>query len=561
MRKLGLGLILILLFPAFPVLIVKVQAATGGLIVTVQNYDETPAFFLPGTTTVRVIGSGGVVVGSQNIDSSSRAYFDLNGGSYSVEVYHASSLGLGINEFWGSATGYIVSPGESIGYVFIRIAPIILSVQYSNPNPVVGQSVSVSLVVRNIDPSASRRCSVRLILDRDKVSSYDFDQTSSQVTIPIGNSYTFRFTVPSPAAGAYYADAVLTAVYGSSLLTDQWVWGSPLPVVLPLLMDQSLSSSTAVPGQSLTVGYYVSNPSSSNISVGLGFSIRMSGTTSEIYDSANDKVYSLSPGSGWYFRNFTVPSNLTPGSYEATWGIWPGVPRIGTPVQTTGWLSGLLTIVGVASVVFSATGLGVPTSGVTLTVDSSQYSTLPQFFVWTVGSSHSYSWSSFVNDVASSTKMYEWQSCSGLASLQTGTLTVPSNGGSVAASYVTDYQVICAVSLAGGGSMDPSGTQWVRAGSSLSIIAQPDAEYSFLNWSISSLSSISALNSSSASTSATINGAGTITASFSPLVIPEFSPLAMLLVLIASTTSLFALLNQKNTRQSPERFDASSKKG
>ncbi len=59
MRKLGLVLILILVFPAFSVLASEVQAATGGLIVTVQNYDGTPAFFVGGTTTVKVIDNNG----------------------------------------------------------------------------------------------------------------------------------------------------------------------------------------------------------------------------------------------------------------------------------------------------------------------------------------------------------------------------------------------------------------------------------------------------------------------------------------------------------------------
>jgi hypothetical protein len=546
MRKLGLCLILILIFPAFSTLIPKVNAAPGTLVITVLNYDGTPAFFLPGTTTVNVLTTSGTTVGSQNIDSNSRATFNLNEGPYNVEIFHASGLGLGINEFWGRATDYLVFPGIATGYEFTRSAPIFQSVQYSNPNPVVGQPVTVSLTVRNIDPFASHRCSVRLFLDRDQVSPYDINQTSTQTTILAGNSYIFRFTFLSLVAGTYYADAVLTAVYGSSFLTDQLVWGNPLPVVLPVLIDQTLSSSTALPGQSLVVGYHVSNPSGSSVNVGLGFSIRMSGTTSEIYDPVGDKIFSLSPGSSWYFRNFTVPFTAAPGSYETTWGIWPGLPRTGTPLQTTGWLSGFLTIVGVASVVFSATGLGSSTTGTILTVDGLQYASLPQFFSWAVGSSHSYTWGSYVNDAASGTRQYEWQSCSGLASVQTGTLSVPSSGGSVAASYATNYQVVFAVNPPGGGSSVPSGVQWCRAGSDLSIVAQPESGYSFQNWSISGLSPISVVNSSSASTSATVNGAGTVTANFLPSVIPEFGPWAMLFVLMASTASLSAMMKRKN---------------
>jgi hypothetical protein len=552
MRKLGLGLILILVFPAFSILVPEVQAATGSLIVTAQNYGDTPAFFLPGTTTVKVIDFSGITVGSQNIDSNSRAIFnDLNAAApYSIEVYHASGLGLGTNEFWGSATGVIVSAGGATGYVFTRSAPIFQTVQYNNSNPTVGQAVTVSVTVNNIDLFSSRRCSVRLIMDRDKISPFDFDQTSSQVTISSGSTYTFRIVFSTLVAGTYYATAVLSAVYGSSLATDQLVWSSPLTVVQPILADQNLSSSIANPGQSLTVGYYISNPSSSNISVGLGVGIRMTGTTGEINDRAADKIISVSPGSGWYYRNFAVPSTVVVGSYDVYWGIWPNLPRTGTPIQTTGWLSDLLTIAGMVSVVFSATGLGPSTSGLILTVDGVQYGSVPQTFSWTVGSSHSHTWASFVNDATSSTKAYEWVSCSGLSSLQSGTLAVPSSGGSVVASYATDYQVIFALNPPNGGSTAPTGAHWYRAGSDQSIVAQPAFDYSFQNWNVSTLSSISILNSSSASTSLTINGAGTITASFSSSVIPEFSPLAMLFVLMALTTFLFALLKRKTTSQS-----------
>jgi hypothetical protein len=564
MRKLGLGLILILVFPAFAVLVPEVQAATGGLVVTVENYGGTPASLLPGTTTVNVIDFSGVTVGSQNIDINSRVTFnDLNTAApYSIEVYHASGIGLGINEFWGRTTGILVSPGL-ISIVFTRSAPIFQTVQYNNSNPTVGQAVSVSVTVMNIDPTASRRCAVRLILDRDMIFPYDFDQTTGQVTISSGNTNIFRITFSTLVAGTYYAAAVLTAVYTSSVSTDQLVWSNPLTIIQPSLSLESLSSSIVSPGQSLIVGYYVTNPSSSNISVGLGFGIQMVGSISEINDRAGDKIVSVSPGSDWYYRNFTVPLAVVAGSYDVTWGIWPNMPNSGAPIVSTGWLSALLTVAGAVSVTFSATGLGLSTSGLILTVDGIQYGSVPQIFSWTVGSSHSYNWASLITDAASSTKQYEWQSCNGLTPSQTGTLVVPSGGGSVNASYATNYQVIFALNPSVGGSTSPNGAQWFRAGSNQSITAQPGSGYNFQNWSISASSSIAMVDSSSASTFAAINGAGTITANFSPSVIPEFSPLVMLFVLMVSTTFLFALLTKKTSSQSAKtkRFVIRSRRG
>ncbi len=544
MKKMGFGLALILALSAVSVFTTAVHAANSTLVVEVQNYDGTPAIFLPGTTTVRVLTSSGTTVATQNIDSNSRATFDLNAASYNVEVYHASGLGLGVSEYWGIVSGYLVSPGMQI-LIFTRIAPILQSLQYSISNPVVGQPVSVSLTVTNTDPFNSRRCFVRLILDRDKVAPYDFEQNSSQVTVTSGNSYTWRITFSTLVNDTYYADAVSYATYTGTVSTDQLVWSNPLTVTKPILIDQNLSASTAVPGQTLTVGYYITNPSPWLVNVGLGFGIRV---TSEFYDHPNDKIVSVSPGSSWYFRNFTIPTSAAAGSYDVEWRIWSGTPGTSTPIQIVGWQSGLFAVAEVASVVFSAVVPGTSVSAVILTVDGSQYTSLPQIFSWMVGSSHSYGWASFLNDTISGTKGYEWQSCSGLNTSQTGTLTVPSGGGSLAASYATDYQVVFALNPPEGGSTNPNGAKWCKAGSQLSINAQPSATYSFQNWSISLLSPISILNSTSASTTATINGAGTITANFSPVVVPEFSSWVMLLTLTTSTACLLAVMKRKRHR-------------
>ncbi len=544
MKKLVSVLALVLVFSTFSVLATAVHAANGTIVVEVHNYDDAPAFFLPGTTTVNVLTASGTTVATQNIDSNSRATFSLSAGSYNVEVYHASGLGLGINEYWGKDTSpYTVLGGELISYFFTRCAPILQPLQYNISNPVVGQPVSVSVTVKNLDPfTLSRRCFVRLIMDRDKTAPYDFEQNSSQFTITSGNSYTWRIPFYTLINDTYYADVVSYATYTSTIPTDQLVWSNPLTVTRPILADQNLSASTVVPGQSLTVGYYITNPASWPVNVGLGFGIR---TTSPYYDHTNDKIVSLNPGSGWYFRNFTIPLATAAGSYDVEWRIWPGTPGTGNPIQIVGWQSGLFAVAEVASVVFSAAIPGTSVSSVILTVDGAQYTSLPQIFSWMVGSSHSYSWVSFLNDTIFGTKRYEWQSCSGLNSSQAGTLTVPLGGGSVAASYVTDYQVVFTLNPPDGGSTNPSGAPWCRAGSQLSIIAQPSATYSFQNWSISLLSPISILNSTSPSTTAIINGAGTITANFTPVVVPEFSLWVMLLTLTMSTACLVAIMERK----------------
>lgn len=94
------------------------------------------------------------------------------------------------------------------------------------------------------------------------------------------------------------------------------------------------------------------------------------------------------------------------------------------------------------------------------------------------------------------------------------------------------YQVTFATSGGGGGSSTtPSGTQTYSAGASVAITAMPGSGYQFVSWSAAP--GITFDSATSASTNAHINGAGTITATFSaapPANVPPtaaftFSPL------------------------------------
>ena len=178
-----------------------------------------------------------------------------------------------------------------------------------------------------------------------------------------------------------------------------------------------------------------------------------------------------------------------------------------------------------ATVAFSTTGLGASASGAVLTVDGTTYSVsqLPMQFTWNVSSTHSFSWYSTVT--GGSTTEYVWETSSGLATQQSGTIAVPSGGGSVTASYSPSYQVTFLVSPSGAGTVTPSGggsapgsittseSAWYSSGTTISVGAQPSSGNTFQSWS-SSTPAISISNPTSTSTSASINGPGTITANF-----------------------------------------------
>lgn len=120
---------------------------------------------------------------------------------------------------------------------------------------------------------------------------------------------------------------------------------TPRPTVKPnpSLASWSKSKATVKPGETITFGYYISNPGSSSVSVGLGASIRKTGTTQEISDFSRDKVVSAAPGSNWYYRDFLVPSYAL-GSYDLILGIWSGQPGSSTGLGNTGWRVGEITV-------------------------------------------------------------------------------------------------------------------------------------------------------------------------------------------------------------------------
>ena len=94
--------------------------------------------------------------------------------------------------------------------------------------------------------------------------------------------------------------------------------------------------------------------------------------------------------------------------------------------------------------------------------------------------------------------------------------------GTVTATFTPLYQVSFAASGGGSSTTLPSGIQTYAAGQLVAITAHSASGYSFVSWNASS-TSISFASSTSASTTATINGPGTVTASFTQPVVVTFA--------------------------------------
>lgn len=103
-----------------------------------------------------------------------------------------------------------------------------------------------------------------------------------------------------------------------------------------------------------------------------------------------------------------------------------------------------------------------------------------------------------------------------IANANSATTTVIVNGnGSITAVFTPQYQVAFATSGNVGSTTFPYGTRTYNANQQMTITAYPDSGYVFVGWQTSN-PSITFANRSSATTTATINGGGTITATFKP---------------------------------------------
>jgi hypothetical protein len=168
-----------------------------------------------------------------------------------------------------------------------------------------------------------------------------------------------------------------------------------------------------------------------------------------------------------------------------------------------------------SGLVSGASGNAVVVDGITHTV-----SQLPLPFTWNIGSPHSFSWLSVIN--SGNAIENTWSSTSGCSqSSQSGTITVPSGGCTVGATYAPKYQITYKVDPSGEGTVTWSGggngpgstttsdsTNFYFAGSSITLGYENSMSgYAFWSWTPSGGVSITG-------STATVSGVGTITGSF-----------------------------------------------
>ena len=245
---------------------------------------------------------------------------------------------------------------------------------------------------------------------------------------------TYGTTDPPP--GQYWynstSQATVEALPNSGFSLNNWILdgsnlGSSNPIAIPMNSPHTLAAS------------FTSEPTLT-VSSGVGGTVTVSSNAIN-----NGTPTTISAGSS---QTFTVPSGSSvtlaanpEGPYF--FGNWTGTQFYKINPVTIAVTSNAQEMANfllpVATVTFQQSGLPASASGVVLTVDGSTYSisSLPLSFKWVVGSTHNFAWSNEVPGVTGT--KYVWQSTAGLTTAETGTITLPANGGSITANWGTQY--------------------------------------------------------------------------------------------------------------------------
>jgi hypothetical protein len=419
-------------------------------------------------------------------------------GAQSVGVAFPITI-TAINQYGNTFTGYS-DPG-TLSDLTNTISPTSISFSVGVANPSV--TVTAQRAADTITLSSGGKSVTSITFDVSNVLTASVSPTSW--TMDIGQSNTFTAT---GSGGSGFFMSYQWYVDGAPQVgqTAQTFGYSPATA--------GTKSITATVTDSLGATSSQSSPSTINVAVSPTVTIAPAGPLTMNVDQTQQFTATPIGGSGTIHYNWLVDGSSAPsGSDSATYTYTAaGEGSHSVTCQVTDSANTPVTVpsntvsvtVNVAySVTFAAGNLGADATGTLLMVGTTTYTTLPQTLMVNPGTTYS-----FTTTVSAGTnKQYVLTGTSGLGS--------PINSaGTVTPTYKTQYQVTFAVSPSGAGSTTPSTATWYDAGvAGQAISATQNSGYTFSAWSADT-GSITFGNVNSASTTATINGAGTITATF-----------------------------------------------
>lgn len=194
------------------------------------------------------------------------------------------------------------------------------------------------------------------------------------------------------------------------------------------------------------------------------------------YDASTNVGLTAQHVEGYMFSYWKVDCT----SYEA--GLNPIFVDMDAPHIATAYYN----VVGVtATVTFKAEGVGSDFTGTVLKVDGVEYAigSMPVHFSWEIGSTHTFEYCSPLV-VNIETKRYVWYATSGLSTAQAEAITVQDGGGTVEASYITQYylDVQSDYGVTGGEGWYDEGSLAYAEVDPLKVSEQQDVQYVFSCW-------------------------------------------------------------------------------
>jgi len=211
---------------------------TGSLRVDVYDIG---AVKLGAGATVRLLNNDVLISTQITNDSGSVMFSDVPYGMYSYSVHFPNKAGTPWTSPFYLGTMTNVSIFSATAYhTFIRNAPYVKSIRahfgaidITEDTVKVGNPVVVSLEIANPNNlgAAIQSAFGRLVLDRDQMEAYEFDQTSPYLSYAIGQVRTVQFNYVPLALGTYYRSEGVVVDYHGAALADGWGWRPLFTVV------------------------------------------------------------------------------------------------------------------------------------------------------------------------------------------------------------------------------------------------------------------------------------------------------------------------------------------
>jgi Domain of unknown function DUF11/FG-GAP-like repeat/Putative binding domain, N-terminal len=330
--------------------------------------------------------------------------------------------------------------------------------------------------------------------------------TAAIVAGDVLSAGTPSVTVTNPAPGGGTSNALTFTITAAAKVT-------PTVAVTP-------SASSITTAQALTVTIAVNGGSGNPTPTG---SVTL---TSGSYTSASTV---LSSGAA----TINIPAgSLATGADTLTVTYTPDSSSSSTYSSATGTNTVAVTVPPVQVTV------GTAPAGLAFSVDGTTY-TGTQSLSWTAGSSHTIATTSPQTSAGTQNTFAAWSDGGAISH----TVTASSSTTSYTASFSTAYQLMTAANPASEGTVSPASGVFYAAGSTVNLVATPNAGFMFNNWTGNVASA------SSASTTISMNTPQSVTANFGAIPVPvaSLTPTSLSFTAQTGATSAAQTATLKNT--------------